>query len=243
MTTSPSPNPDSNPSSRSVLAASVLEYIRLMGAHYGLWFAETVHQFGIEKALKAEKKAGDLTVAMTLKRLGHDGNPFEKLPPEQLETLLDTLGKLWLGLDGVWFQAVESLEGMDGAKRVNDTCWARFAPLEAVRMKAVLGLPDQGGLDALEAALTHRFNTRINKVTLMREPAALVLRLDKCRVQAARRRKGMADYPCKSAGVTEYSGFARFIDSRIQTACLACPPDPLGPDEYCSWRFTLNEIT
>lgn len=227
--------------SQSVLVASVLESIRLIAAHYGLWFAETVHQFGIEKALEAEGKAGDLAVSMALKRLGHDGNPFGGLPPEQLETLLDTLGKLWLSLDGVWFQAVESLEGMDAAKRVNDTCWARFAPLEAVRLKAVLGLPDAGGLDALEAALKHRFNSRINEVSFLREADCLTLRFDKCRVQAARRRKGMADYPCKSAGVVEYSGFARFIDPRLATACLACPPDPLGPDEYCSWRFSLKD--
>lgn len=227
------------PEDKTVLAASVLESIRLIAAHYGLWFAETVHQFGIEKALEAEGRAGDMAVSLALKRLGGGKNPFEAMEPEQMEALLGELGKLWLGLDGVWFQAVESIEGMDGAKRVNDTCWARFAPLEAVRLKTLLQLPENGGLDALEAALKYRFNSRINEVSFIREPGSLVLRFDKCRVQAARRRKGLADYPCKSAGVTEYTGFARFIDPRIETACLACPPDPLGEGEYCSWRFSL----
>jgi hypothetical protein len=227
------------PEENKLLAASVLESIRLIAIHHGLWFAETVHQFGIEKALEAETKAGGQAVSMALSRLGFAGNPFEEMPPERLEALLGALGKLWLGLDGVWFQAVEGIEGMDGAKRVNDTCWARFAPLEAVRMKALLGLPEQGGLDALEAALRHRCNSRINEVDITREGDALFLRFVDCRVQAARRRKGLPDYPCKSAGVTEYHGFASFVDRRVVTQCLACPPDLLPEGEFCSWRFTL----
>ncbi|MFP5221575.1 MAG: DUF6125 family protein [Acidobacteriota bacterium] len=224
----------------TALAAAALEHIRLMAVHYGLWFSETVHQFGLDKALAAESRAGDLTRDMVLKRLSNATNPFANLSNEQLETLLDTLSKLWLGMDGVWFQAVESLEGMDAAKRVNDTCWARFAPLEAVRIKGMLNLPEQGGLGALEEALKWRMNSRVNEVAVTREPGALTFRVLTCRVQAARRRKGLRDYPCKSAGVTEYRGFARYVDARIHTECLACPPDNLGPEEFCSWRFTLE---
>lgn len=212
-----------------------------MGVHYGLWFSETVHQFGLDAALQAESRAGDLTRDMVLKRLSNTQNPFANLSKKQLETFLDTFSKLWLGMDGVWFQAVESLEGMDGAKRVNDTCWARFAPLEAVRLKAMLKLSERGGLDALEEALKWRMNSRVNEVAAVRESDSLTFRVLTCRVQAARRRKGLQDYPCKSAGVTEYRGFARNVDARIRTECLACPPDPLGEGKFCSWRFTLEK--
>jgi hypothetical protein len=222
-------------------AAQVIEFIRLMAAHHGLWFAETVHQFGLDKALEAEGRAGDLAMSMALKRLGYDDNPFGRFSEPELETLLQALGKLWLGLDGVWFQAVESFAGMDGAKRVNDTCWARFAPLEALRMKAALKLTGRGGLDALEAALAIRPGSRASDVSIIREGDALTLRYVSCRVQAARRRKGLEDYPCKSAGMTEFTGFARYVDPRISCECLACPPDPLGENEFCSWRFILAE--
>lgn len=229
-----------SPKNEPDAAASLLEAVRLIAVHYGLWFAETVHQFGIEKALQAEEKAGRLGMSLALKRLCGGENPFASLPAERLGELRGELAKLWLGLDGVWFQAVESLAGMDGAKRVNDTCWARFAPLEALRVKALLGLPEACGLEGLEAALRERFNSRINEVEIVREGGSLTLRLLDCRVQSARRRKGLADYPCKSAGVTEYEAFARFVDPRIETRCLACPPDPLGEGEFCSWRFTLK---
>ncbi len=221
--------------------ARILESIRLIAAHYGLWFAEAVHQFGLEGALQAERAAGDAAVGLALSRLGGGANPFEGWAPESLHQMEESLSKFWLGMDGVWFQAVEGLAGMDGAKRVNDTCWARFAPLEAVRIKSLLGIPPGADpLDALEACLRQRFNSRVNSVLMEREPGALVLRVTSCRVQAARRRKHLPDYPCRSAGVTEYEGFARAVDPRIRTRCLACPPDPLPEGEYCSWRFSLD---
>lgn len=224
----------------AVLAASVLESIRLIAVHYGLWFAETIRQQGLEKALEAEEWAGGQAMSLALKRFADGSNPFLGRPRQELQGLLDTLGKLWLGMDGVWFQAVEGFAGMDGAKRVNDACWTAFAPLEASRIKVVLGLPENGGLDALEAALKHRFSSRINEVVISREPTALTLRYTACRVQAARRRKGLMDYPCKSAGMEEFTGFARALDSRLRASCLACPPDPLPDSDFCSWRFTLE---
>ncbi len=234
--------------SQEILAASALSAIRLMGAHYGLWFAETARKYGLEKALAAEGEAGDVASGIALKRLGFQGNPFASLDTTQLEALLDTLGKVWLAMDGVWFQAVEKLDGMEGAKQVNDACWNLFAPLEALRAKAVLGLPERGGLDALEAALAHRLHSRISEVAFSREAedgregeGALILGVLKCRVQAARRRKGLEDYPCKSAGMVEYGQFARFIDPRISTVCLACPPDALPEGTFCSWRFRLED--
>jgi hypothetical protein len=65
--------------------------------------------------------------------------------------------------------------------------------------------------------------------------------MNDCRVQSARKRKNLPDFPCKSVGLVEYSGFAQAIDPGIQTRCLACPPDP-HPDHYwCAWEFTLPE--
>jgi hypothetical protein len=224
----------------AVLAESVLESMRLMAVHYGLWFAETINQQGLEKALEAEERAGAQALSLALKRFTGGSNPFLGRSRQELQGLLDTLGKLWLGMDGVWFQAVEGFAGMEGAKRVNDACWTAFAPLEAYRIKAVLGLPEEGGFDALARALRHRFSSRINDIEILQEPSVLTLRYRACRVQAARRRKGLADYPCKSAGVVEFTGFARAVDSRFVTTCIACPPDPLPDGDFCSWRFTLE---
>lgn len=223
------------------LAALALEAVRQIAAHYGLWFAETVHHCGLEKALAAEAQAGDQVTALALKRLAGGENPFAGWDEKRLTDFLDALARVWTAVDGVWFQAVEDLDGMGGAKRVNDTCWTRFAPLEALRIKAVLGLGATPGLDGLEAALRRRLHGRVNAFRIDRDgPDALVLTVVDCRVQTARRRKGLADYPCSSGGLAEYACFARAVDARLATRCLACPPDTRGPGEFCSWRFTLE---
>jgi hypothetical protein len=58
-------------------------------------------------------------------------------------------------------------------------------------------------------------------------------------VQEARRRKGLADFPCKSVGMVEFATFARTVDSRIRTQCLHCPPE-VDANQYCGWEFTLD---
>lgn len=102
-------------------------------------------------------------------------------------------------------------------------------------------IPAGGGLHALEKALSYRLYSVINEqAAAWTEDGALEFRMIECWVQATRRRKGLPDFPCKSVGVVEYTEFARTIDPRILTECLACPPDTTG-DSYCVWRFTLKE--
>jgi hypothetical protein len=58
-------------------------------------------------------------------------------------------------------------------------------------------------------------------------------------VQSDRRRKGLPDLTCESAGIVEYTEFARTVDLRIQTRCLACPPDPHRDGTWFRWEFTV----
>jgi hypothetical protein len=69
----------------------------------------------------------------------------------------------------------------------------------------------------------------------------LTFEMKGCRVQEARRRKGLPDFPCKSVGRVEFGEFARAVDGRIQTECIKCPPDKLAEDEFCAWRFEIKE--
>ncbi|WP_027367924.1 DUF6125 family protein [Desulfocurvibacter africanus] len=233
------------------LVAMIVDAVRRSAVHYGLWFAEAVHQLGLEKALEAEREAGDraapILAARIAKALGMDASDgpaalLRGLDQERLSALLDALCVNWLALDGVWFQAVEGLAGMDDAKRVNDTCWSRFAPLEARRIMAMHGFPRDGGLETLKTALGLRLYSRVNEYEIVEEtPDSFVFRIRQCRVQAARTRKGLAEYPCKTGGLVEYRTFAQAVDPRIRTHCLACPPDPHPAEWCCAWRFELGE--
>jgi hypothetical protein len=103
-----------------------------------------------------------------------------------------------------------------------------------------LNLPEQAGLDGLKQALQFRLYAFLNKQSITDEtPDSFIFRMNDCRVQSARKRKGLDDYPCKSAGVVEYTSFATAIDSRIKTVCLGCPPDKHPDEWYCAWKFYI----
>jgi hypothetical protein len=225
----------------------VVEAVRQIAVHYGLWLAEAAHQFGPEAAVAMESKAGDALVPLLTRRveraLGLDHGLTEllaTLSPERMGALLQALSVSWLAADGVWFRAVEDARGMHDAKRVNDTCWSRLALYEAARAKALLGLPEAGGLSALKAALGVRLVGQVNTWDIVDETAeAFTYRILDCRVQSSRARQGLPPYPCQSGGSVEYTAFAAGIDPAISLTCLSCPPETILSGCACAWRFAL----
>lgn len=231
-------------------ARFVVDVFHRLILHHGLWFAEVKHQMGMERALELLAEVGEKSLGLQLRHLGDlfgfavkDGvpAPLIDMDREKLVAVKDRLAKNWLANDGIWFQAVEKSGGMDEAKRCNDSCWGQFSPVEAHLVKRFLGLAPQPGLAGLKKALGFRIYESINEQSVVEEGDAVVLYMNRCRVQDARKRKGLADYPCKSGGLVEYTYFARTIDSRICTQCLGCPPDDHPAEWYCAWRFTLKE--
>jgi len=101
-------------------------------------------------------------------------------------------------------------------------------------------MPDNPGLEGLKVALQFRLYAFINKQSISNETeSSFEFYMNECRVQVARKRKGLEDYPCKSGGMIEYTSFAEAIDSRIKTECISCPPDAHPETYYCGWKFYI----
>jgi len=167
---------------------------------------------------------------------------LERMSKEELIRLVIDDAKNWLAHDGLWFQAVERAHGMAAAIEADRAAWEQFTRIEARRILERLGLEPGGGIPALLECLQHRLYARLNsqEVAESSDRRAVFVMRD-CRVQSARRRKGLPDFPCKPVGLAEYSGFASTVDPRIQTRCLSCPPDPHPEDRWCAWEFTLGD--
>ncbi len=150
--------------------------------------------------------------------------------------------KNWLAIDGLWFQAIEQEYGIETALATDRRVWEQFSVIEARRIKERLDLPERGGLDALCTALKNRLFHLINEQEIVHpDNTTLIFTMKTCRVHAARERKGMPLFPCKSIGLEDFPRFAREIDPRINTCCVSCPPESLPGIPYCSWKFTITE--
>jgi hypothetical protein len=179
--------------------------------------------------MSSAARAGDEGVAL-----------LNDLSKEELIRIIIDDAKNWLAHDGVWFQSLEKKFGMDVAVDIDTDAWRLFTVIEAKRIMERLGMKPGGGIPALAECLKHRFYARLNlqECIEVTENRAVFRMLD-CRVQSARKRKGLPDHPCKSVGIVEYSEFATAIDPRIRTRCIACPPDA-HPDEFwCAWEFSI----
>ncbi len=162
------------------------------------------------------------------------------IPREKLIGMLDDFAKDWLAHDGLWFQAVEQRFGMEAAMDCDRKGWERFTVIEAERIMRRHNISKGNGLAGLKRALNYRLYSRLNKQEIVQEDEnRFVFRMNDCRVQSARKRKGLSDFPCKPVGIVEYSEFARTIDPRIRTTCVACPPDEHPDEFYCAWAFEI----
>ncbi|MBZ5667561.1 MAG: DUF6125 family protein [Acidobacteriia bacterium] len=167
-------------------------------------------------------------------------NAFQEMCREDLLRALEMFAKNWLAHDGCWFLAAEEHFDMDTAIELDTRSWKRFAAAEARRIMTTFDIPAGGGLPALEKALGLRLYAVVNsqRTEWSDDRQRLLFFMNVCRVQEARHRKGLPNFPCKQVGTVEFETFAATIDPRIRTTCLRCPPD--APDgQYCGWEFTL----
>ena len=220
----------------------IIDFFHRTMMHHVMWYEEVRQHLGKEKAMLALNEVYKTSYDVQMKRLSKTLG-FEMkdgVPDESLNLLRENVAANWLANDGIWFQTIEFMNSMTDAKSCNDSCWEKFSPIEAWSIKRFLDLPENPGLEGLKQALQYRMYAFINKQSFIDETEnSFIFRMNDCRVQSARKRKGLDDYPCKSAGVVEYSYFAEAIDSRIRTECVGCPPDKHPEDWYCSWKFYL----
>ena len=168
---------------------------------------------------------------------------IEDLSKEDLFELTKIYAKNWLAHDGCWFLSIEEKYGMDAAIERDTESWRKFTVIEAQRLIDFLELGKNSGIRGLGKALSFRLYSCLNEdeIIVNEDDKTVEYRVNTCRVQSARRRKGLKDFPCKSVGIVEYGLFAKTIDERFETEVISCPPDITNPDYHCIWRFKIDE--
>ncbi|MEW5897647.1 MAG: DUF6125 family protein [Bacillota bacterium] len=163
------------------------------------------------------------------------------LSKEELIAMVLDFAKRWLAHDGLWFQTIEEKHGLGEAVDIDAGAWAKFAAVEARRIMDLHGIPPNGGLLSLKKALALRQYSFLNDQEIIDvAPDRFIFRMNTCRVQITRKRKGLADFPCKPVGIAEFTSFAKAVDPRLSVRCLACPPDDHPEEFFCAWEFRMD---
>lgn len=166
-----------------------------------------------------------------------------ELPKETLAKIVEMYAENAMSLDGLWATRVEEKFGLDTALEIDTKVWEEYAAIQAGRIGKAIGR-EETGTGALVKALNFQITIRgagrgyaFQEVT----EDKVLFTITSCRSQKARVKRGLGEFPCKSAGITYYEKFAKTIDTRFRLKCLLCPPDSHPEDLWCSWEFTLEK--
>ncbi|MDY6853954.1 MAG: DUF6125 family protein [Thermodesulfobacteriota bacterium] len=165
---------------------------------------------------------------------------LEDLPQKTLVDLFKVYSENTVTVDTLWFLNVEERYGLETALEIDKKNRARYGITEAIRLKRVLNIPEDGGISALAKALNFQIAVpcmgyEISEVT---EKKA-VFTITDCAVQRERIKENRQEYDCKPARELQFANFAKRIDPRIETRCLMCYPDKHSEGMWCSWEFQL----
>lgn len=129
-------------------------------------------------------------------RMSQQKSAFDSMSRDDLLRALQMLPKNWLAHDGCWFLAAEERLGMEAAVELDSRSWKRFAAPDARRIMTTFNIPEAGGLQGLERALSLRLYAVINSQSVEWSGDCKHLRffMDVCRVQETRRRRGSGGF-------------------------------------------------
>jgi hypothetical protein len=133
---------------------------------------------------------------------------------------------------------VEERYGTDKALEIDVTMWDVSSRIEARRIKEILAIPDNGGLEAVMRTI--HFMSWAPKCAYRVEKMvdATILTVTFCPPQEARVKSGKGVFACRPTFEVGFGNVAEVIDPRVKVSCKYCPPGPYPSDSWCQWEFT-----
>ncbi|MBF0531298.1 MAG: hypothetical protein HQK55_18920 [Deltaproteobacteria bacterium] len=143
-------------------------------------------------------------------------------------------------VDAFWFLNIERDYGIEEACRLNELVWSKVGALAVKDLKKVFNLNGEGLPALVQALRLFPWNLIVGYV-IEERPEEVILTVPSCPTQKARLDHKLDEYPCQAMHFAEFSAIAREIDPRIKVTCIYAPPDPHPSDNFCRWRFTVNQ--
>ena len=170
---------------------------------------------------------------------------MEDFSKQALVRLWQAAGKLYVGLDGIWYSLIRERFGEEMARELDAEVWKRETPLEVGRTRKALGIwgDDVAAflkfvqVDPGAGAIFPEFECELKSERLG------ILTVKRCLGLEYYERHGeteMQKHACEVVDVVGFQEAANLFNPRIKVTPLKLPPRK-SPDEIaCRWEFKLE---
>jgi hypothetical protein len=165
---------------------------------------------------------------------------LEQLPKETLIELIKMYSRNWHTCDGLWFSGVEERYGTEKALEIDVNMWDVSARLEAKRIKEILAIPNNGGLDAVLRTVNFMSWAAKCGYQIEKKADTALLTVISCPPQEARLKSGVGLFACRSTFEVGFRNVVSVIDPGVKVSCKYCPPGPHPSDSWCQWKFRVD---
>jgi hypothetical protein len=165
---------------------------------------------------------------------------LEQLPKETLIELIKMHSRNWHTCDGLWFSGVEERYGTDKALEIDVNMWDVSSRLEAKRIKEILAIPDNGGLDAVLRTVNFMSWAAKCGYRIEKKADTALLTVISCPPQEARLKSGVGLFACRPTFEVGFRNVVSVIDPGVKVSCKYCPPGPHPSDSWCQWEFRVD---
>ena len=165
---------------------------------------------------------------------------LERLPKETLMELIKMYSRNWHTCDGLWFSGVEKRFGTEKALEIDIDMWDVSSRVEAGRIKEILRIPENGGLDAVLRTVNFMSWAAKCSYRIERRVDTALLTVTSCPPQEARLKSGVGLFACRPTFLTGFGNVASVIDRRVKVECRYCPPGPRPVGSWCQWEFRIG---
>ncbi len=159
---------------------------------------------------------------------------------ELIDLLLMHLRDYW-AVDGLYYLGIEKRFGTDNATEIDAEVWKAMASIEARRLKKTMRLDKKGVAGVMQALRLTGWALDLENKEIREEGEEAFFINHDCRVQKTRTSKGLDVFPCKLVRFGYLQQFVKEIDPDVVVECIACPPDKIPKDVWCSWKMYKEE--
>ncbi len=170
-----------------------------------------------------------------------DREKLLEMPKEMLvELLFMQMRNLWT-VDGLYFLGIEEQFGSENASEIDRKVWEVMGKIEARRLKEILGVKGDDIPTIMETLRATSWSLDLEDKQIIVKKDGGMFRNTNCRVQLARERIGLGEFPCRMVRWGYLKNFVKEFNEDVEVECNVCPPGDHPGNLWCEWEFKQKQ--